>query len=107
MRVGVVGDTRYPDPERVSALVTSLPRDVTVVVPAGSLYEQAARDAGVPFETLSEDAVRHGSRSMWFHMCNLIDSCDEVVAFFAAPSRRATIVVWKCSRSHKPLTVNP
>jgi hypothetical protein len=92
MRIAIVGSRHFPDMERVSDYVRSLPSSVSVVTGSASGVDaeavRAARERDLPLRVFpasfeeGKDAATAAARNQ-----RLIDACDVLVAFWDGSSQ--------------------
>ncbi|TMD87960.1 MAG: DUF2493 domain-containing protein [Chloroflexi bacterium] len=98
MKVAIVGSRRFPDPQRVSDYVNSLPPRASIITGSASGVDaaatKAARAKGIPVQVVpaSFDELADASKSAARNQ-RLVDACDILVAFWDGSSKgtRATV----------------
>jgi len=110
LRVAIVGSRRFPEPERVTEYVRSLPARASIITGSASGVDaaatKAARDKGIPvqvipasFEELA-DASKSAARNQ-----RLVDACDVLVAFWDGASKGTRTTVERALDSGKEVHV--
>jgi len=98
LKVAIVGSRRFPDPQRVSDYVNSLPPRASIITGSASGVDaaatKAARAKGIPVQVVpaSFDELADASKSAARNQ-RLVDACDILVAFWDGSSKgtRATV----------------
>jgi predicted Rossmann fold nucleotide-binding protein DprA/Smf involved in DNA uptake len=110
LRVAIVGSRHYPDPDRVSEYVKSLPARASIITGSASGVDAAATKAGrekgiavnvmpASFEELA-DASRSAARNQ-----RLVDACDVLVAFWDGISNGTRTTIDRALDSGKEVHV--
>lgn len=89
-RIAVVGSRDYPDLDKVVAFVRSLPRD-TVIITGGArgvdrLAELTAIGMHIQVVVHRADWTKNGRAAGPMRNAEIVDDCDELVAFWTGTS---------------------
>jgi predicted Rossmann fold nucleotide-binding protein DprA/Smf involved in DNA uptake len=110
LRVAIIGSRHYPDPERVTEYVKSLPARASIITGSASGVDAAATKAGrakgiavnvmpASFEELA-DPSRSAARNQ-----RLVDACDVLVAFWDGASKGTRTTIDRALDSGKEVHV--
>jgi predicted Rossmann fold nucleotide-binding protein DprA/Smf involved in DNA uptake len=110
LRVAIVGSRHFPEPDRVTDYVRSLPARASIITGSASGVDaaatKAARDKGIPvqvmpasFEELA-DASKSAARNQ-----RLVDACDVLVAFWDGASKGTRTTIDRALDSGKEVHV--
>lgn len=108
-RIAIVGSRDYPRRDQVIAFVRSLPRD-TVIISGGArgVDTWAAEEAcarGMNVVEIFPDWDRHGKSAGLIRNGQIVDQCDELVAFWDGTSRGTKNSIDRARHAGKPVRV--
>ena len=110
MRVAIVGSRHFPEPERVTEYIRSLPARASIITGSASGVDaaatKAARDRGIPIQVIpaSFEEVADASKSAARNQ-RLVDACDVLVAFWDGASKGTRTTVERALDSGKEVHV--
>jgi hypothetical protein len=107
--VAIVGSRSWPDLDRVRAVVDTLPEG-TVVVSGGARGVDtaawlAAQARGLRAVVHLADWKKHGNAAGVIRNTAIVESCDEVIAFWDGESRGTADTIRKARAAGKPVRV--
>jgi predicted Rossmann fold nucleotide-binding protein DprA/Smf involved in DNA uptake len=110
LRVAIVGSRHFPEPDRVTEYVRSLPTRASIITGSASGVDaaatKAARDKGIPVQVMPAsfeemaDASKSAARNQ-----RLVDACDVLVAFWDGTSKGTRTTIDRALDSGKEVHV--
>jgi len=111
MRLAVIGSRKYPDPDRVRALVRGVPAG-TLIVSGGaegpdSWAVDAARERGLAYLVFPAKWAELGRSAGLIRNQDIVDQADRLVAFWDLKSRGTKDTINKALADGKVVTIVP
>ncbi len=109
MKVAIVGSRNYPELDKVREYVRSLPNGSTVVSGGAKgvdkTAEDAAKECGLGVISLKPDWKKYGRGAGIVRNKQIVETADEVVAFWDGKSRGTMNTVDTAKKLDKPVKV--
>lgn len=110
MKVAVVGSRSYRDLDEVRDFVRNLPSDA-VVVSGGALGVdtaaiETASEVGLAHIVFHPNRKKHGKRAGPLRNALIVETADEIHAFWDGVSRGTKSTINQAKKAGKPLTVH-
>lgn len=109
MKIAIVGSREYPNLEEVRKYIRTLPRD-TIIVSGGAkgvdrTAAEEARKRGLGVVEYLADWDTFGKSAGLIRNQTIVDSCDELVAFWDGKSRGTVDSIRKAQNQKKPVWI--
>lgn len=111
MKIAIVGSRDFPDMGLVREYVASLPKGTVVISGAARgvdrVAAEAARRRGLEVVEYPADWENHPKVAGFLRNQQIVDACDNVVAFWDGKSKGTQDTIAKAKKSAKPVDVIP
>jgi hypothetical protein len=110
MKLAIVGSRSFCNEELLEKSLESLKDRVTMVVSGGakgadSLAESWADKCGIPTKVFKPDWQKYGRGAGMIRNKDIIENCDECVAFWDGKSKGTENSISLCKKLNKKLTI--
>jgi hypothetical protein len=110
MKLAIVGSRSFCNEELLEKSLESLKERVTMVVSGGakgadSLAESWANKYGIPTKVFKPDWQKYGRGAGMIRNKDIIESCDQCVAFWDGKSKGTENSISLCKKLNKKLTI--
>lgn len=109
LRIAIVGSREYPNLDEVRQFVFELERDTVVITGGAAGVDNMALDTAryyrMPYEIYPPNWTRHGRSAGIVRNRTMVETADEVVAFWDGTSRGTKFTIDYAKQVGKPVRV--